>query len=250
MLIILGVLMKIAIFGDWHANTEFALSMIEKNKEADTFLHVGDFGVWADSIYDDYGFVNQLNNELRKLNKELWFIDGNHEDFSILESLRKNTRGLGILASNILHIPRGHTWSWDNIRFIGVGGAVSVDRNYRTLGYDYFKEEMITKDDLDKTLNAETVDIMISHDAPILPVTPKFFSESINRDADENIKKISEITAKLEPKLLVHGHYHHPYYRRFLNTDVVGLDCDQGTFEDNVLIIDTYQFIDYHFSMI
>lgn len=232
--------MEIKVFGDWHGNKVFA-DRVLKDSESDLYLHVGDFGVWE--FYDPksqrQSFLKVIEDELAEQGKELWFIDGNHENFHILNSLPKDDRGLGVLSPHIYHIPRGYVWELDGIKFMGLGGAVSIDRGFRREGWDYFKDEEITSENLEKALSAGSVDVLLTHDSPILPVPSRSFGPGIDRDNNASRDAVAEVAAALEPKLLIHGHYHYAYVGQFLTTTVYGLGADINPPSQNSLLINS-----------
>lgn len=238
--------MKMRVFGDWHSNTNFAVKQLTDSGQVENierYIHVGDFGVWPSTVHNPSykTFLPSIERLLESQDRELWFIDGNHEYFPIIKELKQDERGLGILSPHVFYIPRGYAWEEDGKRLMGLGGAVSVDRSYRKIGQDYFKEEEITLSDVARAKEAGSVDILFTHDAPLLPVPKVSFSSEIDRDAENSMAKIAEITAYLEPKILVHGHYHIAHERNWLNTLVIGLDCDRGAQERNFIDLDTVE---------
>lgn len=225
---------NVVVFGDWHEDSNFSVrQLIETNRtiNPDAYLHVGDFGVWHGVT-----FLDDVNDVLVSQGKELWFIDGNHEDFTIINNLPEDYRGLGILRSNIFHIPRGYAWSWGGKVLMGFGGATSVDRNFREEGITWFADEEITDDDLSRALNVREVDILLTHDAPKIPVRGiGRLPEDIEWDANNNRKKISEVISICNVKLNIHGHHHIPYVGDFLGCQVIGLGCNEGTLANNLV---------------
>lgn len=205
---------NIIVFGDWHGNTQFALKALRfsyVDDFADIYLHTGDFGIWPETISKkSNSYISLLEKELKSQDRELWFIDGNHENFEILDNLEKDSRGLGIVSPHIYHIPRGHRWEWNETTFLGLGGAVSIDRDLRRNFIDYFPAEEIREQDVKLALNGGPVDILLTHEAPTeaKPVPYKDFGGSINRDVRRSTNAILELIQGLTPRLNIHGHYH------------------------------------------
>lgn len=232
--------MKVTIFGDWHADTSFALQQLKLSElESDLYLHVGDFGIWPSTHLSTSrnSFTRVIERELARQGKELWFIDGNHESFPILKELPKDDRGLGLVRDHLFHIPRGYSWEIEGVKFLGLGGAVSIDRNTRTPGKDWFPEEEISDEDAEIAKRAGKVDVLLTHDAPILPVPKKTFGKDIDRDCEKSMNTIGEIASTVSPSIHVHGHYHKSYSRSFLEDSLlVGLDKN-STLTGNKIVI-------------
>lgn len=219
----------IRVYGDWHANTVFAVNQIIRGCESGirVFLHVGDFGLWATR----YSYIDTLEQTLKMYNAVLFFIDGNHEDYNVIHSIEKYSRnddGSCTVKSHIFYLPRGTVWSWNDIKLGALGGAISVDREKRRYGIDYFPDEAITMKDVNKLASHGELDILLTHDAPVLPYEKRFFSDDINRDCEENMLKIRHARRATLPRVLIHGHYHHYYTRVYEGTRIYGLDSDMN----------------------
>ena len=78
---------KIAFLGDLHGNSNNAHKLIDyimkQEEKPDLFIQVGDMGVMGE-LFERY--LDKLNKKLETYNIELWFIDGNHENFNWLLS--------------------------------------------------------------------------------------------------------------------------------------------------------------------
>lgn len=227
----------VGIFGDWHSNINFAIKTLNRLRKRDllpdVYVHLGDFNFFPDK--SGQRFLKTINNILIEQNRIMFVIDGNHEDFDYLYSIPVSDDGFRWVRSNIAHVPRGTRWTWNNKNFLGFGGAFSVDKRFRKEGFDWFSQEIISQKDIDKALNSnERVDIIFSHEAPILPINPKnsnlpwvltdeeeYFSNKC-RDA------VAEITIKTSPRLLLHGHHHFFYQNDFHGTHIIGLDKDNA----------------------
>ena len=146
---------NILITGDIHSNFESLNNLISKT-QPDLIICVGDFGYWP-----RFSFFNISQIELQSAKKLLW-CDGNHEDHWALKD-----RSTDELAPNIIYMPRGSTYILPDGRTIMfMGGAYSIDKNSRTIGYDWFPEETITQKDM-MNLPDIKIDIFITHTCPI-----------------------------------------------------------------------------------
>src|ERR1039458_1273412 len=105
-------------------------------------VHLGDFGIWPGPGGQEY--LARIGSALADAAAELWFVDGNHEDFSQLGLLRPGPHGREQVTERIWHLPRGHRWRWGERDWLALGGAVSLDRADRTPRTDRWAEGGIT----------------------------------------------------------------------------------------------------------
>lgn len=236
---------EIVLFaGDWHANRMWATESIEiaHAKGATAIVHVGDFGLYPQQVER---FLKPVHQKLTQLGMKLYFVDGNHENFEYLYSFPIQGDGFRKITNTIYHIPRGHVWEWQGKRLLGLGGAHSIDKQIKILMNSWFVEEKITESDVDKAIKngAGNIDIMVSHDTPVgvnIPLSSMAISEIDLYESYDNRKLLGEAVKAIQPKKLIHGHYH-VYYEDTTadkNTQVIGLDRDGSTFRWNRHIID------------
>ena len=231
----------IAFAGDWHANTAWAVRAVRHAKDngASVIIHTGDFGY-------DYTteFALVLEEALAEAGILLLFVRGNHDDPDFLDNLDGNDLGFKPVTSHIWYIPQGKSWTWDGVRFLGLGGAHSIDRLFRVEGVSWWARETISTVDAFKAAHQGEVDVMITHDCPAGVTIPGLDKPS-GWDARElalshrHRERLYEVVLKVKPRLLVHGHYH-TRYTGFLDigaavqTRVVGLDCDNRDMAANI----------------
>src|SRR5690606_18773810 len=211
----------VTIAGDWHGSLQQATTVLDLayQRNCDLVLQVGDFGIWDDDKY----FLDSLQEHLQTYNQTLLFIDGNHENFDLLHSYPINpATGLRPVRPSIMHIPRGTRFTVNDVSFLAVGGAYSVDRQWRTLNKSYWRQETVTQTDIDKALDAPSpfTDILLMHDSPYPapnPITDDPARQAIGMrqfgyraidQATEHRRFISPIFTHTEPHILIHGHYH------------------------------------------
>lgn len=231
----------IAFAGDWHANTAWArkAALYAKTNGADVIIHTGDFGY-------DYAssFILDLEEELARLDLPILFVRGNHDDPEFLDGLEENDLGFKPVTSHIWYIPQGKSWEWNGVRFLGLGGAHSIDRPRRVEGVSWWARETISTVDAFKAAHQGEVDVMITHDCPAgvaIPGLEKPSGWDLRELAlsQQHRERLYEVVMKVKPKLLVHGHYH-TRYTGFLDigaavqTRVVGLDCDNRDMAANI----------------
>lgn len=235
--------MIISFAGDWHGNfpyTRKALNYASKNG-SDVVVHVGDFGVWA-----PYNYIRAVGDEAARLNLQVFFVDGNHEDHPWLNAQPIREDGFRVLHDNVAHIPRGTVWDWDGVTFMGLGGAHSVDRQWRRDGVEWFREETLTYGQAFKAATvSQDIDIMITHDCPAgveipgIAGNPHGFPEEEIALAEKHRDLLGYVVDNLQPKILVHGHYHVNYNDVRDSTIIKGLDCDGNQLDKNIWLLDT-----------
>jgi hypothetical protein len=154
---------RIAIAGDWHSDTGYAVAAIDHaaKRDAGVLLHMGDFGY---NFTDSY--LDALDDALRRHDLELGFVDGNHENFDRLLAQPVAADGLRHLRERIVHLPRGFRWRWGTTRCLAVGGAYSIDRFLRTPGKSWWPQETITVAQARDIITAGRADVMFCHDCP------------------------------------------------------------------------------------
>lgn len=132
---------RVAIAGDWHADTSYAVSAIEHaaKRDADVVVHLGDFGY---DFTDEY--LDELDDALRRRRLVLGFVDGNHENFARLFTWPIASDGLRYLRDRVVHLPRGFRWCWGHTTCLALGGAYSIDRFLRKAGRSWWPQESIT----------------------------------------------------------------------------------------------------------
>lgn len=237
--------MKIAFAGDWHGNIYWARQAIEFAAEegGDIILHLGDFG------YDFRpDFRSSIEASLKRNNLTLRFVDGNHEDFTWLYAKPIGVDGLREITPRVYHMPRGYRWEYDGVKFLAVGGAFSVDRQWRELGESWWAQETLTDEDIARASEGGPVDVLISHDCPSGVNIPGLernahnFPPSALAQSHEHRTRLRQIVEAVQPKSIWHGHYHIPYHGvvkfDYGTALVCGLDCDSGSVRSNVVTVD------------
>lgn len=236
---------RIAFAGDWHANTCWAPAAIKHAARhgADILIHTGDFGYTFPADYLLAVSGAALYHRLPVL-----FIDGNHDDPEWLAARPLDEHGLRPVAPGVWHLPRGHRWTWNGIRFLALGGAYSVDRSLRVArGYHWWPGESLTEADLYHAIGPGHADIMITHDAPdnltIPGLDPAGFDPADLAAAAAHRRLLrTAITRHIQPAMLWHGHYHVRYTSHLHLDDgrwcrVTGLDRDDTTLDGNIDIV-------------
>lgn len=244
---------RILVSGDSHADRNHVKSIkshVEKF-DCDAAYVVGDYGFWP----RDKGGIKFLN-DVATLDFPVYFTAGNHEDWDYLDKHvaqadkfgTKTEEGFIEVHTNSFYAPTGLSWTWDDVKFLSVGGAFSIDRRRRVKFIDWFPQEIITEEDVANCMGVGKVNILLSHDSPnAVDLTLPFIQEyqefrTLELDTDTTINRIrlQIIADMVEPELCIHGHWHMNYTQQVKDMKVIGLHCNanNGCFT----VIDTKDF--------
>lgn len=232
---------KIIVTGDIHGNP-FQRLNLENFPEGKTYtkedyvIILGDFGlVWDDSAME-HSCLNWLENKP-------WttlFIDGNHENYDLLNKFPIEEWGGGRvqkIRSSVIHLLRGEVYDIGGYKFLAMGGARSHDiqdgvlevgdprikiwkkddfKLFRINHISWWEEEIPNEEERKNALknlaeNNYKVDYILTHEAPSSDVV---LMDHLLYHPDEYSKWLEmEIRQKVKYKKWFFGHYH-------LNLDV------------------------------
>lgn len=244
--------MRVIITGDVHGNTAFLNHVVNQaHKHGITKVVVcGDFGLWT-HYEGGVRFIDTVNDNCRERGVQVYAIGGNHENWPhwnwFVENMPQDKYGFAMLRSHVLLAPRVHSWRWTSKRFLSVGGAVSVDRDYRTPGQSWWPEEQITDEEVDFAIktNPARPDYLITHDCSNR--TP--FRDRLKPDLDSQIhrQRIDRVIDALVPKMHFHGHMHtwydwHNWAGGSEWVQTYGLECDGMQESWGILDLDENKF--------
>lgn len=198
---------RIMLLGDTHGDIEAVKTAAKaaRNLQMPYIIQVGDFGFWP---HEPSGaeFLEKASEVLQEVGVQLFFIDGNHENFDMLYEIPLQKNGLRETAPNITHIPRGTRGRIGEFEFGFLGGGVSIDRAYRVLGKSWWRQEEILAEDVEK-LGEGKLDVLVTHDTPFLELAG-FTSFPGSESTRFHLK---EAVRRTLPDLLIHGHLHKYY---------------------------------------
>jgi len=202
---------RIMVIGDIHGNwSPVNILLNKKHEEVECILQCGDFGYWPKFHGRTYitplGYRRTEDNYgLKNHNIPVYFCDGNHEDHA---SLRKWNDKIW-MDKNVHYMKRGSILTLGDGRVVlFIGGARSIDKEYRLAGHDWFPEESITEGELYGLPDID-VDIVISHTAPeSFPITYERVGIDTTGFKDSNRDKLEYVLNLYKPKLWFCGHFH------------------------------------------
>jgi Icc-related predicted phosphoesterase len=210
--------MKVLLAGDLHGDivhTRYLFQVAQQN-QASLIIALGDFGFFPGRKWSDE-FLNSINKMSAKEGIPIWWLDGNHENHDLIESMVDGdpnrlvtTKSLTQQWDNLFYLPRGYRFELDGISFMSYGGAFSVDRSARVKYISWFPNEIIDHDHV-LSLPNEHVDILLSHDAPF-GYELGYNKYDLNYAASSNnSSSLLSLCKKITPRYTFSGHHHVNY---------------------------------------
>ena len=198
--------------GDTHADIPRMQDILNlaAEQQVEYIIQLGDFGWWP-RWSGGLDFINYVDHTIEELGlNPLIFVPGNHEDYADIMDKYADPK-LHELRDNIYMTGRGYHTVIGSKRVLFVGGAVSVDKDVRTSGWDWFPEETITQRQFgeiaDHIATAPKIDILASHDV-VDGVNPGIRMIAGYGEVRRALRAIGEIC---KPSRNIHGHYHIRY---------------------------------------
>ena len=208
----------------------------------DVFIHVGDVGIGFDKWKRDRHELQKIDALMRNAQCRLLMIRGNHdnpiywsEDLDTLPEYANAVQDLQSLT-NIELISDYTVSTINNKRILFVGGAISVDRNLRTEGRDYWRDEAIRMFPLDvfEQEKYNGVDTLITHSN--LNLLPPFgnvyelFGQELGDDLTKERAYLTALYNKLNDRHPIthyfYGHHHQANVSYVNNTRFECVDQD------------------------
>lgn len=198
----------IYITGDTHGLIDFPkLKHYFKHRYVsrhDVLIILGDAGmVWSeeDCCIQDYEYLGPT----------VLFIDGNHENFDLLEQfpiVERFDAKVHYLDRDVFHVLRGEILRINGLSFLCLGGATSIDKEYRIPGISWWEEEHIRDKDVTRAIeNVKNqgggVDYVLTHCAPSRIVKSMFGFSS-----DSDSEQLSLLQESIGFSHWFFGHYH------------------------------------------
>ena len=208
----------IFITGDTHGEIDIRKFNSRKFSEqknltkSDFMIIAGDFGLLWDSSNECKYWLNWLSEK----NFTTLFIDGNHENFDLLNShpvINWNGGKAHQITDSVVHLMRGQVFVLEGYKFFTLGGAKSSDIKFRKEGITWWKEEMPNQEEYNEGVrnlefNDWKVDYVITHTCP--SEIQEILKERFNKDLEltEVNRYLSEIDLKTSYKHWYFGHNH------------------------------------------
>lgn len=210
---------KIFITGDIHGTIDVRrlnADAFPEGKELtkdDYVIIAGDFGLLWDGKKEDQYW-------LKWLDKKPWttlFIDGNHENFDLLDAYPVeywNGGKIHRIKPSIIHLMRGQMFNLNGKKWFTFGGASSVDILSRVEGVSWWRREMPSPEEYEEgldTLDAYKweADVVLTHTCSL--DTLEEMSQRADfrmKPADEVNKFLQRVQEDIKYKVWFFGHFH------------------------------------------
>ncbi len=207
--------MKGIVVGDLHGCWG-ALNALISEKTPDFILACGDFGWWplldgkpeertrVSSSVERISSTHWKLHGIKTHGTRVYWCDGNHEDHSVLPQ----DGCIHEVYKNVFFCSRGSSIMLpDGRKVVFAGGAHSIDKDQRIVGHDWFFEETIKYNDLDRILSNERADIVVSHTCPA-SFLPYMVRGVFAKGVDPSCQALEAVLDHLHPDLWFFGHWH------------------------------------------
>lgn len=158
---------RFSLLGDCHGDFRKIYAFADKMALGpdDYIIVLGDMGLfWRHDRRDANIFIQDFKN---RYYFNLYFVEGNHENFKILNSLPEDENGMGYISKHIRHLKRGRHYNIQGKNILTIGGADSVDKFRRTEGLSWWKDEAITDEDISRIDSNIHYDYVLTHCCPL-----------------------------------------------------------------------------------
>ena len=190
---------SITILADVHGKYRRMHEIIREKNRYEYIVQIGDLGF-------DYQTLDNVDPNKFKI------VGGNHDNYD-----------------KIIHIPHylgdyGYA-ELNGINFFFYRGAYSIDRQYRTIGIDWWENEQVS---IDQFMKARELyreikpDIMISHDCPDF-LASMYIGPNGRMFENLTTWALGELYTIHQPKLWIHAHWHFSKTTIYENTKFICL---------------------------
>lgn len=172
--------------GDVHGNLNY-LEGLAKTRPEQNIFQVGDLGLGFILPSLDKKNLERFNDLLEETDKYFYAIRGNHDDPEFWSGKYTDR------WSRIMLIPDFSVVEIEGRNVLCIGGAISLDRQIRKHGMDYWEDEKFVMDRkrLEKCLELE-IHIVVTHTAPNFAFPLGFGFHALNY-AKEDKKLLEDI---------------------------------------------------------
>lgn len=231
---------KVLLAGDLHGNPHALQQVFSKAHYGDcsAIIQVGDYGYgWSigpDGLCDFSALTAEM---VQQTGVPFYWLDGNHENFDMLFDLDQDENGHVPIADGVTYLSRGSNLVIGDTTFRAFGGAYSVDIKHRKPHVSWWPQEMVTDEDVARSISNGPADIFLSHDAPTGVQETAGLRRKLSQwgpqAAEKSIENQNRVRAALDAcgaHTAYHGHLHQ-FYTCTLDSGTVvnGLNRDNDT---------------------
>lgn len=202
--------MKTRFIGDVHGKWMSYLNVIHNpSNPCSRSIQVGDFGF---GFRQRAEYVNYITDEMNRENHNHRFIRGNHDNPTECKS-HKNFIHDGTIEDGMMF----------------VGGAFSIDKDWRTPGLDWWDDEELSYEELGEMIvryEENKPEIMVCHECPD-SVAQVLFKDTMKENLGSRTRNAFDIMfhhTNHKPKFWIFGHWHISKQMNILGTDFICLN--------------------------
>jgi hypothetical protein len=203
------------VCGDIHGRLYHLNTLLKLRPKPLQIIQLGDFGYWPsenNKIFRDTvtGEIRTYNlNSVKAGRTQIYFIDGNHEDHQALNDTRRPPANV-LYRSGLSYVKRGYLMSVLGKRCLFFGGAESIDKQYRYVGYDWFPQETISQANMEYAMSSirnsrHPVEVVFSHTCPV-EFDPLPREKMVGNDPSR--VALSRILEMVKPREWYFSHFH------------------------------------------
>lgn len=227
----------IYITGDIHGTISVNSRLNTKNfpqqrklTKNDYVIITGDFGLIWDGSKEDQFWLKWLD---KTKPFTTLFIDGNHENFDLLEQYpieQWNGGKVHRINESVIHLMRGQVFNIEDKKFFTFGGAASHDKEHRKVHVSWWEREMPSYEEYEEGLinldkhNWE-VDYVITHTCSSKAMDCIAEKLGFRYELDQMHSYFHKIEKELQYKQWFFGHFHNniefPHNQRLIYTDII-----------------------------
>lgn len=163
----------IYVTGDTHGDAKrFHHRMIKKLRKGDSLIVCGDFGF----LWDGSKREKKLLKWIGKRRYNVLFVDGCHENYSLLETFETAEWNGGmtrVISGKLRQLLRGEVYTIDGKTVFAFGGGQSDDNELRKSGKTWWEQEAPTEAETSRGLrnlaaHGCKVDYIVTHEPPAI----------------------------------------------------------------------------------
>lgn len=185
----------------------------QKNlSKSDYVIIAGDFGLLWDGSEEEKKLLSWLNN----LNFTTLWIDGNHENFNMINEYPVeywNGGKVHKISDSIIHLMRGQVFDIEGKLIFTMGGAISIDKMYRKENISWWSEENPNEKELQEGLDIlklynNKVNYIITHDCSERMMYEMYSDNQIYRYSHRLNEYFDLLENTIEYDYWFFGHHH------------------------------------------
>jgi hypothetical protein len=232
--------MSILLSGDFHANSQNELNSITKKSLIQKYRKDKYNKIKYHIILGDAGFMWLGNHKSDLFNYEvlakrpfpLLCIVGNHEPILGMSDLYEADIGIGESVYQIqtnpfvAYLKRGKIYTIDDFKFLVLGGALSVDKDFRKPNISWWEREYWSEQEKENVFQllekANVFDCVLSHTGPqhINKILFEYLLSSYSNKFEDDVALLNdEIHQKIQFDEWWCGHWHVNKYKNKKKTN-------------------------------